>query len=195
MDIFKSLRPFWYPGNAIFILFVCFPEMKLIAQHFIHFLSSTCCLPLWQQGFHSQAPYILREAAFGAAELMLQDQLHRPPVVTSFTYLMNMVSVPAGVSLVSLPIRWQFFPCWSCFVGMDESTVKTVWTLRDLRARWHEAHAVKTSHILTLASQASLLGAVVLPRSSSLSQLNASVPNVISQVPATFSFRLSKWLK
>lgn len=55
-------------------------------------------------------PIYLRKAVLAVAEFMLQDQLQHPPVVNSFTYLMNTVSDPAGVVLFSFHIWRQFFP-------------------------------------------------------------------------------------
>lgn len=56
-------------------------------------------------------PIYFRKSVLAAAEFMLQDQLHCSPVVNSFTYLMNIVSAPAGVVLFSFHIWRQFFPC------------------------------------------------------------------------------------
>lgn len=54
-------------------------------------------------------PIYLRKVALAVKEFTLQDQLHRPPVVNSFTCLMNTVSDPAGVVLFSFHIWRQFF--------------------------------------------------------------------------------------
>lgn len=74
------------------------------------------------------------------AELVLQDQLQGPPVVSSFMDLTSTAPAPAGALLFWVHTRKQLLPpaaltSW----GMDESTRKAVWTLGDFRACCFEA--------------------------------------------------------
>lgn len=107
-------------------------------------------------------------------------------------------SAPAGALLFWFHTRRQLLPPTAlAWRGLDESTMKTVWTLGDFRACWLEAHAVKMSHALILpspASTASHTGKEAplwshCPPCPSLGKLNTSLLlNVTAQVPAAFYF-------
>lgn len=168
-------------------------------------------------------PIYLRKAVLAVAEFMLQDQLQHPPVVNSFTYLMNTVSDPAGVVRFSFHIWRQFFPRWSYLAGNgwkhNENCLDTWWFksllawgsccenvtypnpwisgIHSIARQKRKHHCLKPGAGERWIAISSLIagGAVMLPCPGSLTQLNASVLlNVISQVPTTFSFGLSKQL-